>query len=97
MVKAVQDDWRTAPVRPQVRAALGFIEQLVKDPDAMTADDVRAVYAAGVSRDGLVRAVQVCAAFSMIVRLADTFEFDVPGQDAFDASAQMLLKRGYIL
>jgi alkylhydroperoxidase family enzyme len=92
-VAAVGKDWRTAPVRPEVRAALGFIEKMVKG--AVTTDDVRECYAAGVTKEALVRAAQVCVAFSMIVRLADTFEFDIPAD--FMPGAKSLWKRGYMM
>jgi alkylhydroperoxidase family enzyme len=92
-VAAVGKDWRTAPVRPQVRAALGFIEKLVSG--TVTTDDVKACYAAGVTREALVRAAQVCVAFSIIVRLADTFQFDIPPD--FMPGAKSLWKRGYMM
>jgi alkylhydroperoxidase family enzyme len=94
-VDKVYADWRTAPVRPQVRAALGFIEKLVRKTDELTRADAEEVLAAGVSREGLIRAVQICVAFSMIVRLADTFEFAIP--DDFMPGAHGLMKRGYVL
>jgi hypothetical protein len=96
VVAKVGEDWRTAPVRAEVRAALGFIETLVKQ-GTVSADDVRAVYAAGVPREGLIRAVQVCVAFSIIVRVADTFEFAIPTADEFAASGKSLWKRGYVM
>jgi hypothetical protein len=92
-VAAVGKDWRTAPVRPEVHAALGFIEKMVKG--AVTTEDVRACYAAGVPKDALARAAQVCVAFSMIVRLADTFQFDIPPD--FVPGAKALWKRGYMM
>ena len=60
---------------------------------AVGADDIRAVLAAGVSR--AQDALAVCFAFNTMDRLADTFEFFVPGQAAFEAGAKFLLKRGY--
>lgn len=93
----VLEDWRTAPVRAEVRAALGFLEKLVTETDALGPDDVKAAYAAGVTRDMLVRAVQVCAAFSTIVRIADTFDFEISTPEEFDAGAKALLKRGYVM
>jgi alkylhydroperoxidase family enzyme len=81
-------------VRPQVRAALGFIEKLIKNTDGLTRADAEEVLAAGVSREGLIRAVQICVAFSMIVRLADTFDF---ADTDWAAGARNLMKRGYIL
>lgn len=90
-------DWRTAPVRPQARAALGFLEKLVKRPDELSVADVEAVYDSGVSREGLVRAVHCCVAFSIIVRVADTFDFEIPTESEIRGSAEGLLKRGYML
>jgi hypothetical protein len=94
-VEQVGKDWRTANVRKEVRAALGFIEKLVKG--SVTADDVREVYAAGVPKDGLERAVMVCVAFSTIVRLADTFAFAIPSASEFAAQGKALWKRGYVM
>ena len=96
-MERVYADWRTAPVRPQVRAALGFLEKLVAEPDALTVADVEAVYAAGVSRKGLVRAVHCCVAFSIIVRVADTLDFEISTESEFLGGAKTLMKRGYIL
>ena len=62
---------------------------------AVGADDIRAVLAAGVSRAQIRDALAVCFAFNTMDRLADTFEFFVPGQAAFEAGAKFLLKRGY--
>jgi alkylhydroperoxidase family enzyme len=92
-VAKVHADYHTAPVRDEVKAALGFIEKLVKGTP--TVEDVRAVYARGVTRDMLVRAVHVAVAFSMIVRLADAFAFEVGTPEDFDAAARSLMKRGY--
>jgi hypothetical protein len=59
------------------------------------ADDIRAVLAAGVSREQIEDALAVCFTFNTIDRLADTFEFSVPGSKAFEAGAKFLLARGY--
>jgi alkylhydroperoxidase family enzyme len=90
-------DWRTAPVRPELRAALGFIETMTLRPGELTAADAEAAYAAGVSRQALLDAATVCALFSMIVRLADSFGWDVPTWDQQLAGAGGRLERGYSL
>ena len=84
-------------MRPQLRAALGFLDKLVREPEALIAADVEAAYAAGVSREGLVRAVHCCVAFSVIVRVADTLDFEISTESEFLGSAKVLMKRGYIL
>jgi hypothetical protein len=62
---------------------------------AVDADDMRALLAAGVSREQIADALAVCFTFNTIDRLADTFEFAVPGRKFFEAGAKFLLARGY--
>ena len=90
-------DWRTAPVAPQLRATLGFLEKLTLDPAGVTREDADAVRAAGVTDDALVDAIHVCALFSMIVRMADSLGWDVPSFDEFSARADSMLASGYAL
>jgi hypothetical protein len=62
---------------------------------AVNAEDMRAVLAAGVSREQIEEALAVCFTFNTIDRLADAFGFFVPGPKAFEAGAKYLLARGY--
>ncbi len=62
---------------------------------AVTSEDMRAVLAAGVSREQIEDALAVCFAFNTLDRLADAFDFLVPGPEAFAAGAKFLLARGY--
>jgi alkylhydroperoxidase family enzyme len=80
-----------------LQATLGFLEELTLRPNELTADDAAAVRAAGVSDEALVDAIHVGALFNMIVRLADSLGWDVPGFDAFLARADSMLAGGYAL
>ena len=51
--------------------------------------------AAGVSDEALRTAVTVCALFSMIVRLADSFGWDVPDWESLKLRAPAMLEGGY--
>jgi hypothetical protein len=53
---------------------------------------MRAVLAAGVSREQIEDALAVCFAFNTIGRLADPFEFF--GPKAFEVGAKFLMARG---
>ena len=97
VVKAVLDDLDTAPIEEPLRATLRLLHLVTRQPGAVTADDMRAVLATGVTKAQLQDALAVCFAFNVIDRLADTFEFEIPSQGSFDASAKMLLTRGYKL
>ena len=97
MWRAVEYDWRTAPVDGRVRATLGFIEKLTLRPDELSPADADAVLAEGVSEEALVDAIHVAALFNMIVRLADSFGWDVPPFEAFRERAAEMLVGGYAL
>jgi hypothetical protein len=92
-VKMILADLDTAPIEEPLRAGLKFLRAVTKQ--TVTADDVRAAYAAGVTRVQLDEALAVAFAFNTIDRLADTFEFHVGPPASFESSAKMLLKRGY--
>jgi len=78
-----------------VRAALAFIEKQTLAPDELTVEDAEAAYAAGVSKQALRDAAKVSAMFNMIVRLADSFGWDVPAWDALLGRAPAMLEGGY--
>jgi hypothetical protein len=66
-------------------------------PDELTPAHADAVRAAGVSDQALRDAASVCAYFNMIVRLADSFGWDVPTWDSLTARAPAMLEGGYAL
>jgi alkylhydroperoxidase family enzyme len=90
-------DWRTAPLRPELRATFAFLEKLTLTPDELGPEDVAAAREAGVSDQALRDAATVCALFSMIVRLADSLGWDVPSWDRLMARAPAMLEGGYVI
>ena len=94
---AVVADWRTAPLRPELKATLAFLEKQTLRPEELTPADADAVRAAGVSDRALLDAATVCALFDMIARLADSFGWDVPEWDRLKARAPAMLDDGYAL
>jgi len=92
-VQAVLANVDTAPIPEPLRATLRFLRIVTRGTP--TADDVRAAYAAGVTKVQLKEALAVAFCFNVITRLADTFEFFVGDASFFAAGAKMLLKRGY--
>jgi alkylhydroperoxidase family enzyme len=95
LTKDVLDRGLQADVRPAVRAALRIIERMVEGPEGPRAEDIAAARAAGIDEEGLRTAILVCVAFTMIVRLADTFDFTIRSPQQFEADAKVLLQRGY--
>lgn len=88
-------DLATAPIAEPLRATLGLLRKVTREHTAVTADDMRAVLAAGVTRKQIEEALNVAFAFNVITRLADTFCFAVGPRSAFEAAARHLLARGY--
>ena len=88
-------DWRTAPLRPELAATLVFLEKLTLRPEKLVPADADAVRAADVSDRALRDAVTVCALFNMIVRLADSFGWDVPDWETLKQRAPAMLEGGY--
>jgi uncharacterized peroxidase-related enzyme len=93
-VDAVLADLDSAPVAEGLRATLRMLGKLTRE-GTVDAGDMRAVLAAGVSRQQVQDALAVCAAFNTTGRLGDAFGFQVLSPEDFDAGARYLLKRGY--
>ena len=53
--------------------------------------------AAGVRDEALVDAIHVAALFNMIVRMADSLQFEVPPYASFLGRAETMLSEGYAL
>ena len=94
MVAAVLADVETAPIAEPLRATLRMLGRLVAE-GTVSAADMRAVLAAGVSRRQVEDALAVCAAFHTTGRLADAFDFAMLSPEGFEAGAKYLLERGY--
>ena len=94
VVAAVLADLDTAPIEEPLRATLRMVRKLTRE-NAVDSDDMRAVLAAGVSREQIEDALAVCFAFNTTNRLADAFEFTMLEADGFEAGAKYLLARGY--
>jgi len=93
-VSAVLSDLESASIEEPLRATLLMLGKLTRE-HTVDADDIRAVLAAGASRQQIEDALAVCFSFNVISRLADAFGFLVPAPEAFEAGAKYLLARGY--
>jgi len=93
-VQAVLADVESAPIGDGLRATLRMLAKLTRE-GVVSAEDVRNVLAAGVSREQVEDALAVCAAFNITNRLADAFDFELLASEDVEAGAMYLLKRGY--
>ena len=93
-VSQALSDPSNAAIGEPLRSTLLMLGKLTRE-HTVSADDMRAVLAAGASRQQIEDALAVCFAFNVIGRLADAFGFFVPGPEAFEVGAKYLLARGY--
>jgi AhpD family alkylhydroperoxidase len=93
-VSATLSDLETAPIEEPLRATVRMLLKLTR-AHAVNPDDMRAVLAAGVSREQIEDALAVCFTFNTVDRLSRTFGWVVAGSKAFQAGAKFLLARGY--
>jgi hypothetical protein len=93
-VSATLADLETAPIEEPLRATLRMLRKLTRE-HSVDANDMRAVMAAGVSREQIEDALAVCFVFNAVDRLSRTFGWVVAGPKAFEAGARFLLAHGY--
>jgi alkylhydroperoxidase family enzyme len=88
-------DWRSAPIDDRLRAMLGFLEAVTLRPEAVGADQARALRAGGLSRRAIQEALYVCYLFNVYVRMADSLGFRLHPPEEYRGIARNLLQRGY--
>ena len=96
-MRAVLDDWRTAPLDAKLRATLGFLEKLTLRPDEIRPRDVEPLRAAGISDEGIEDAIHACVLFNIYDRMADSLGWHLPDRAGYAASGRNLMKRGYLI
>jgi len=91
----LRGEWKTGPLRDEVRAILPFLEKLTLAPKEVGPVDVRKLREAGLSTEAIRDAIYICVAFNVIDRIADAFDFEVPAPHHVRSAAKFLLKMGY--
>jgi uncharacterized peroxidase-related enzyme len=84
-----------AGISAELRATLAFVEKLSLSPAEVDASDVERAVAAGVTPQALRDAVEVCAAFNVMNRVADALAFEPQDERSLAVSAKLLTTRGY--
>ena len=96
-MRAVVDDWHTAPLDAKLRATLGFLEKLTLHPNDVRPADIAPLRAAGLSDEAIEDAIHVCALFNIYDRMADALGWWLPDEAGYAASGRNLMKRGYVI
>ena len=75
---------------------LGLLETFTLHPEQMSAERVRTVLAAGVTREAIRDAFYVAFLFNTYDRLADTLGWELPDEGYYPKAGKFLLKKGYL-
>ena len=95
LVRAVLDDYRTAPITEREKALFAFLEQVNGNSNAIRREDVDRLKQLEWSEEAIYDAVTVCALFNFYNRWIDaTGVHDMP-PEAYEMSGQRLRDIGY--
>ena len=96
VTRVMLDEWREETAfSPKIRAVFGLLERITTEPDAVSADDVEAVRAAGITDDAIVDALYVAFMFNLINRLVNAFGCSWATEEERLQLAQGLHRLGY--
>jgi uncharacterized peroxidase-related enzyme len=71
LVKALQEDYRTAPISEQERLMLDYVAQLTKDATRLTENDHQKLRSAGFDDRAILQITLIASWFNYINRVAD--------------------------
>ena len=93
-VAAALSELDSPDIAAPLRATLQMLRKLCTE-HSVSAEEMKAVLDAGVTRAQIEDALAVAFAFNIVGRLADAFDFAMASDAAFSAGARYLLARGY--
>ena len=76
MTDALMDDYRKAPLEPEMKQLLSFAEKVARDAGEMTPDDIAKLRSAGFSDRALLDAAHVAGFFSYMNRVVQALGAD---------------------
>ena len=71
LVRALQEDYRAAPISEQDRAMLDFVAKLTRDATRISSEDHRRLRAAGFDDKAILQITLIASWFNYINRVAD--------------------------
>ena len=71
LVKAIQDDYRTAPLSDQDRTMLEYVEKITRDATQISREDHDRLRAVGFDDKGILQITLIASWFNYINRVAD--------------------------
>ena len=71
LVKAIEDDYRTAPLSDQDRTMLEYVEKITRDATQVSREDHDRLRAVGFDDKGILQITLIASWFNYINRVAD--------------------------
>ncbi|MGB9179433.1 MAG: hypothetical protein WCB68_09315 [Pyrinomonadaceae bacterium] len=71
LVRALQEDYRSAPISEQNRVMLDYVSQLTKDATRLSREDHERLRAVGFDDKGILQITLIASWFNYINRVAD--------------------------
>jgi len=88
-------DVDSAPISEPARRTLRFLEKLTLEPDRVTTEDLAPLRAVNIRDEAILDAIYICGTFCALNRLVDAMGCTPMTPKQIDASAKMLLEKGY--
>ena len=70
-------DYRTAPIKPEMKQLLSFAEKIARDASHITPEDIESVRSAGFSDRAILDAAHVTGFFSYMNRVVQALGADI--------------------
>jgi len=71
MVRALQDDYKSAPISEQNRVMLDYVVQITKDATRISPKDHERLRAVGFDDKGILQITLIASWFNYFIRVAD--------------------------
>jgi alkylhydroperoxidase family enzyme len=97
VVESVYENRATASVEDRTKVALKLVEKMTLRPGEVVRADIDELRKAGISNEAIVDVASITGLFNLIDRLADSFRFRVPTDEAFERGSAGSRQRGYLL
>ncbi|HXV84768.1 MAG TPA: hypothetical protein VEG60_33390 [Candidatus Binatia bacterium] len=69
-------DYRTAPIEPEMKQLLSFVEKMARDASLITPEDIESIRSAGFSDRAILDAAHVTGFFSYMNRVVQALGAD---------------------
>ena len=96
LVKSTLEDFQHADISPELKTTLVFLKILTQTPGDLSTSDAKKVFDNNVSPQALEDAIAVASLFSITVRCADAFNFELLDDKDSASAAKRMLKQGYV-